>query len=200
MHYNYFRDYDPSSGRYIESDLIGLSGGINTYSYVGSNALVRFDSLGLQALSPTTTMVPQSCPCKDILKKAKELNNDPKYAYDSPYGFGVEKNKCNLFIFDAQNGQGPRRWGGLGGPTTAGEWGNSDKNLPNWTVVSDPKPGDVVGMAHNYGDATGHVAIVDVPGVSTIGVGRNGTHSTGWPWGNELPHGTPVFRRCSCAN
>ena len=31
--YNYFRDYDPSVGRYIESDPIGIAGGNNTYSY-----------------------------------------------------------------------------------------------------------------------------------------------------------------------
>ena len=45
--YNYFRDYDPSVGRYVESDLIGLAAGLNTYAYVGSNPLSWFDSLGL---------------------------------------------------------------------------------------------------------------------------------------------------------
>lgn len=47
LSYNYFRDYDPSVGRYIESDPIGLGGGISTYGYVGGNSLTRIDPLGL---------------------------------------------------------------------------------------------------------------------------------------------------------
>ncbi|MFZ6723375.1 RHS repeat-associated core domain-containing protein [Undibacterium sp. Ji49W] len=47
LHYNYFRDYDPQVGRYVESDPIGLGGGVNTFSYVGNNPVSGFDPSGL---------------------------------------------------------------------------------------------------------------------------------------------------------
>jgi len=50
--YNYFRDYDASLGRYVESDPIGLLGGINPYLYTNGAPLGNVDPYGLATDCP----------------------------------------------------------------------------------------------------------------------------------------------------
>lgn len=49
LNHNGFRDYESSSARYSQSDLVGLLGGVSTYGYALSNSLAYFDPDGLQA-------------------------------------------------------------------------------------------------------------------------------------------------------
>jgi RHS repeat-associated protein len=51
LNYNYFRDYDPQTGRYVESDPIGLQGGsYSAYAYADDMPTSIFDPLGLWGL------------------------------------------------------------------------------------------------------------------------------------------------------
>ncbi|WP_299947449.1 RHS repeat-associated core domain-containing protein [uncultured Microbulbifer sp.] len=69
-YYNYYQDYDPSVGRYLQSDPIGLDGGINTYGCAEQNPLFYTDSLGLIACGWGDTTF--TCSCKTRTRKAQE--------------------------------------------------------------------------------------------------------------------------------
>jgi RHS repeat-associated protein len=47
LHYNYFRYYNPQTGRYVTPDPIGLEGGINLFAYVENNPVNLIDPYGL---------------------------------------------------------------------------------------------------------------------------------------------------------
>lgn len=67
LNYNYFRDYEPGTGRYSQSDPIGLGGGASTYGYVGGAPLDSSDSLGLFVDSVRWTCLRDPTFCAELL-------------------------------------------------------------------------------------------------------------------------------------
>lgn len=83
LHQNYFRDYEPLIGRYIQRDPIGLADGTNTFAYAGSNPINYWDFDGkkmikcdprLFAILRTAVLV--SCKGEKDGKKTKCDRND----------------------------------------------------------------------------------------------------------------------------
>jgi len=50
LHYNYRRDYDPATGRYVEADPIRQAGGLNVFIYAANYPTARSDPAGLRSL------------------------------------------------------------------------------------------------------------------------------------------------------
>jgi len=93
LNYNYFRTYDPVTGRYIESDPIGLDGGINTFSYSNSNPLLNVDPQGLWV--------------KRCARKLGDMNNPPKEPSGNPIRHDYLSVSGKILSFQAGDGPFP---------------------------------------------------------------------------------------------
>lgn len=96
LHYNYFRYYEPETGRYISPDPIGLAGGVNVYGYANNNSMTFVDPTGENPL------------VKNIINKALEKSHikvdgpSPGLVHGNGRIFGIRLKNNNIFRLDYQ--------------------------------------------------------------------------------------------------
>jgi RHS repeat-associated protein len=131
--YNWNRYYDPSTGRYLQSDQLGLAGGLNTYSYALANPLTYVDldgqlAFALPLIPPVLTALGQATAYVGSAALAAwgintMLNKDGSESKpdNCPSGtlpidqakgkFGLDKDKVHGIKDGVQ--AGPRTWTGI---------------------------------------------------------------------------------------
>ncbi|GFM50158.1 sugar-binding protein [Pseudomonas cichorii] len=164
LNYNYYRDYNPATGRYVQSDPIGLGGGLNTFGYAYQNPINYFDPdgrlvwfLGFGALGGTGTAasgagfwgmgalvggaaavatIPGSTPMYAKPKPGSKPKNCPSGTIPIDQVPGLDKD--DLHGVKDGVGAGPRDWTGVapnGDVITGDSNGNAVNNGPISTYL-----------------------------------------------------------------
>jgi RHS repeat-associated protein len=165
LHYNYFRSYSPTSGRYTQADPIGLSGGWNRFGYVEANPLAYTDprgqstvaipvgiGAGLGALcwaDPNCRQKMQNIgqQCIDSARRLKDwmFSSDSNAAQPPlPNSNPIQGDPgCEVECFNRKgNKKQTRRYGPDGYPETDTDWDHSHDGLGlphshDWTRPTD---------------------------------------------------------------
>ncbi|WP_137939193.1 RHS repeat-associated core domain-containing protein [Chitinivorax sp. B] len=88
LSHNWYRTYNPETGRYIQSDPIGLGGGLNTYGYVQASPIDLIDVNGLQ----TTVAPPLGNLFPRPMRPLPPVKSTPFPASANPAGSGLLPN------------------------------------------------------------------------------------------------------------
>ncbi len=72
LHYNWHRTYDPSTGRYLQPDPLGMPDGPGRYAYVRNSPLMKVDPRGLAEVDIPITPMPGPFIYAERLSKQKD--------------------------------------------------------------------------------------------------------------------------------
>jgi RHS repeat-associated protein len=93
LYHNGFRDYNPAFGRYLQSDPIGLGGGMNTYRYVMNNPVSNVDPMGLATYLVNRDIgTPVNEPLFDPFTHTFVLVTNPDGSIAYTYSWGANPN------------------------------------------------------------------------------------------------------------
>jgi RHS repeat-associated protein len=140
LHYNYFRDYEAGVGRYVQSDPIGLEGGVSTYGYGAAAPFDFFDRLGLFNMTAQQTFEPST----------------GQYVWDYAFSFSSCRAQALLWVAEQTAGRANKaakvvgRFFDIVSPDPAGDADISDLERRCKCLGYDPQLEDY--FSRQYGD------------------------------------------------
>jgi RHS repeat-associated protein len=175
LSYNYFRDYDPAIGRYVQSDPSGPGGGVNTYAYANGAPVLYIDPLGLIAWKGTYASYTVTAPIGgffDVYELVSECVNCRRasvrlHARGFAFGSGlpISGTGGSIELHDLNSGVDPLVSNGLYQRAGAGLAVGSG---PGWGYVvaggatSQPQLGYIAGVDASASWAIGQSKVVNV--------------------------------------
>ena len=173
--------------------------------YIGRGGL-RGGGGGISRCSPDDILDIPEC----IALTAENQIGSSDWSYEgSRKRFGPKTNKCNLFVFEVIAAVGAKAttrstsddWYKrlFDRPLLVREWADPNRNMSDWSIVSEPARGDVVAERRNYSDATGHVGIVVETGNFGASVSADDDYIVRSAFGFRSTE-SPVFRRFTGAS
>tara|TARA_R110000751_G_scaffold158881_2_gene264558 strand:+ start:8559 stop:9146 length:588 start_codon:yes stop_codon:yes gene_type:complete len=191
------RDYDPTTGRYIQADPLGLVDGASVYGYALQNPGRYTDPRGEDSVNAQSIA--------DIA-----IGNTNYQKWDphpeargrmGKYFNGRFTDKCNMFVYDILSAGGhPPGRDGTGRIPVASTWGNPLSSILGYRPIalSEIRGGDVISNGHHVGivlgsnNGDGPYSTVSASAIHQTVVNND------WGWRDGPDDDPTAAWRCTC--